>query len=79
MKKMFMALCFLSINAIQAQPTFVTDSLNTYIKNAMQQWQIPGMAVAIIKDGKVVLANGCGVANVETKKPVDAYTLFQIA
>lgn len=74
-----MALCFLSINAIQAQPTFVTDSLNTYIKNAMQQWQIPGMAVAIIKDGKVVLANGYGVANVETKKPVDAYTLFQIA
>ncbi len=35
-------------------PVFVTDSLEHYIKRGMRDWQIPGLAIAIVKDGKVV-------------------------
>lgn len=79
MKKLIACLCIIGYTSLHAQPIFVKDSLNAYIQNAMQQWQVPGMAVAIVKDGKIVLTNGYGVTNIETKKPVDAYTLFQIA
>lgn len=62
-----------------AQPAFVTDSLDNYIQREMQRWDIPGMAVAIVKDGKVVVSKGYGVQNLDTKTPVNENTLFQIA
>jgi len=70
---------FIFSTSSYAQPTFVTDSLNSYIQREMQRWQVPGLAVAIVKDGKVVLAKGFGVKDIVSKEPVDAYTLFQIA
>ncbi|MBK6731937.1 MAG: serine hydrolase [Bacteroidetes bacterium] len=62
-----------------AQPAFVTDSLDNYIQREMQRWDIPGMAVAIVKDGKVIVSKGFGVQNLDTKTPVNENTLFQIA
>ena len=64
---------------VAAQPAFITDSLDAYVNRAMQQWQVPGLAVAVVKDGKIVVAKGYGVSNVETKQKVDEFTLFQIA
>ena len=45
----------------------------------MKDWNIPGLAIAIVKDGKVVMMKGYGVRNTETKEPVDENTLFMIA
>lgn len=61
------------------QPAFITDSLDIYINREMQRWNIPGVAVAIVKDGKVVSSKGYGVTDIESKKPVDENTLFMIA
>ncbi len=61
------------------QPTFITDSLDIYIQREMQRWQVPGLAIAIVKDGKVVATKGYDVTDLETKKPVDTNTLFMIA
>ncbi len=44
----------------------------------MKSWGVPGMAVAIVKDGKVVLAKGYGLRNVQANQPVTADTLFAI-
>jgi CubicO group peptidase (beta-lactamase class C family) len=63
----------------KAQPSFIADSMDTYINRAMAQWQVPGLAVAVVKDGKVVVAKGYGVSNIETQQKVDELTLFQIA
>lgn len=62
-----------------AQPVFVTDSLDSYIHREMQRWQVPGLAIAIIKDGKIVLCKGYGVTQAGKTNKVDEYTLFQIA
>ncbi len=68
--------CFVNV---KAQSNFINDSLETYIKQGLKDWQVPGLAVVIVKNGKVVISKGFGVKNIETKEPVDANTLFFIA
>jgi len=64
---------------LHAQPSFVKDSLDSYIKRGMKDWNIPGLAIVIVKDDKIVVMKGFGVRNLETKEPVDENTLFMIA
>lgn len=55
------------------------DTLRTFITDTMQQWQIPGLALAIVKDGQVLTAEGFGLRKVDGDQPVTADTLFPIA
>jgi CubicO group peptidase (beta-lactamase class C family) len=55
------------------------EQLDSYIAEAQQTWPVPGMAVAIVKDGEVVLAKGYGVLSLDDATPVDEHTLFAIA
>jgi CubicO group peptidase (beta-lactamase class C family) len=60
-------------------PAFITDSLDAYVERGLALWQIPGLAIAIIKDGKVILSKGYGVKEVNRFDKVDENTLFIIA
>jgi CubicO group peptidase (beta-lactamase class C family) len=62
-----------------AQPAFIRDSLDNYIIKGLKDWNLPGLSVVIVKDGKVVWMKGYGVRDIETKKTVDENTLFMIA
>ena len=53
--------------------------LDEYVAGAREAWDVPGLAVAIVKDGKVVLAKGYGVREYGKTEAVDADTLFAIA
>ena len=53
--------------------------LSAYIAKAREDWSVPGLAVAIVKDGEVVLAGGYGDRELGADKPVDSDTLFAIA
>src|SRR5437868_7277944 len=75
---LIISLFFISLCTAQ-QPSFIKDSLDSYIQQGMKDWNIPGLAIAIVKDGKVVAMKGYGVRDVETKEPVDENTLFMIA
>ncbi len=59
-------------------PSFVKDSLDSYVDRALKDWQIPGVAVCVIKNGKVVVMKGYGVKDYDTKEKVDENTLFMI-
>ena len=61
------------------QPSFVSDSLDSYIERGMKQWQIPGLAIAIVKNGKVILSKGYGVRELGKEDKVNENTLFIIA
>ena len=65
-------------NISAQQPAFITDSLDIYIQREMERWKIPGVAVAIVKNGKTVVTKGYGVSDIETKQKVDENTLFMI-
>ena len=62
----------------QETPSFVKDSLDAYVQKALTDWQIPGVAVCVIKDGKVVVMKGYGVKELGTTNKVDENTLFMI-
>lgn len=84
MKKISVLLVLLLFPAMFAQaqspvPAFISDSLETYIQRGMQDWEIPGMSLAIVKDGQIVHSKGYGVRDLLTQKPVDDKTLFYIA
>jgi CubicO group peptidase (beta-lactamase class C family) len=66
----------LSVSA-QAPPD--VSALDAYFTRALADWDVPGMAVAIVKDGRIVIEKGYGVR--ERGKPghVDDRTLFAIA
>ena len=84
MKLKYIIFSFLLLNACQfltAQeelPTFIKDSLDTYLRSEQKQWKIPALAVAIIKDGKVVKTFIDGVTDYESNTPIDENTLFMI-
>ena len=59
-------------------PSFVRDSLDVYTNRALSEWNIPGIAVAIIKNGKVVVMKGYGLTEAGTNNKVDENTLFEI-
>lgn len=64
---------------VWAQPAFVADSLDKYIEREMKRWNVPGLAIAIVKDGKVVIEKGYGVKEAGKPGKVNEYTQFQIA
>jgi len=49
------------------------------VARAMKTFDVPGMAVAVVKDGQIVLAKGFGLRKLGEAAPVDARTLFGIA
>jgi CubicO group peptidase (beta-lactamase class C family) len=52
--------------------------LDDYAGRALKAFQVPGMALAIVKDGRVVVAKGYGVKKMGAPDLVDAETLFAI-
>ncbi len=73
---LFVAL-LLNVSVLAQAPSQTAD-LDAYVHKAMTQWQVPGLAVAIVKDGKVVFARGYGVRELGKPGKVDADTLFTI-
>ena len=49
------------------------------IQHIMQQLQIPGAAIGIVKDGKVIAAKGFGVKKLGQPAPIDSDSIFKIA
>lgn len=69
-------LCFAS--SLQAQPK-PNAQWDTLVQRAIKAFNVPGVAVAVVKDGQPVLSKGYGIGSIKTKAPVDANTLFGIA
>lgn len=64
---------------IAAAAAAYADPADDFIRAEMKRQNIPGLAVAVVQDGKVIKAAGYGVANLKTKEPVTPDTLFKIA
>ena len=55
------------------------QKLDTYIQKCMTEWEIPGMAVGIVKNDTLIFAKGFGVREIGKSEKVDANTMFGIA
>ena len=81
MKKSFLVITSLllivnSFAQIQAVSSKQIDSLTELV---LKTFNVPGIAVGVVKDGKLIHAKGYGVANLATGKKVDENTLFGVA
>src|SRR5215813_2824069 len=55
------------------------DDTDAYVARVLKTFDVPGIGLAIVKDGRVVLAKGYGVRKLGEPTPVDERTLFGIA
>ncbi len=60
----------------QASSAFSAD-VSRYVRDEMEQQHIPGVALLVSRAGKIVQAEGFGLANVELQVPVKPETIFQ--
>jgi len=54
------------------------DSLRAHIKKTLEETKVPGLGVGIIRDGKVILAEGFGTRDTNTGLPLDSRSIFLI-
>lgn len=76
----FFALLFAPVPlSAQTTPTQINlDGFDAFVEKVMKDWKVPGLSLAIVKDGKVVYAKGYGFRDVAKKLPVTPDTLFAI-
>lgn len=64
-------------NGASATPGDAIPTMDRFVSAEMSRQKIPGMAVAVVKNGEVVLAKGYGFANLEHQVPVTTHSIFQ--
>ena len=71
-----LALTCLVIAAPVADAQGPLAGFDAYVAKAVKDWNVPGLAIAVVKDDSVVFAKGYGVRTVGTNDRVDTHTLF---
>lgn len=54
-------------------------NIDAYIENVLKKFEVPGVSISVVKNGKTLLAKGYGVKELGKKDLVDEHTLFCIA
>lgn len=65
--------------ASSTQHDAAIQQLDAYVAKVMNEWQVPGLSIAVVKDDRVLLSKGYGVKRVGSDERVDQNTLFAIA
>jgi len=86
MKIKFLLVLFILFAAsrVFAQPATEKKSSETFqgfdefVKALMVEWKVPGLSIAVVKDGNIVLLKGYGYRDVQKKLPVTPRTLMPI-
>ena len=71
-------LVFATVATAQS-PDAKAQELDAYVAKAVRDWQAPGLAIAVVKDGKVVFAKGYGVREIGKPASFDTATMSAIA
>jgi CubicO group peptidase (beta-lactamase class C family) len=80
MKKYSILFIFLLIATLTfSQSKKQIKALDTYYEKVLNEWNIPGMAIAIVSGDKIIFEKGYGFADLEKKKKVNENTLFAVA
>lgn len=54
-----------------------TDKVDDYVKTQMEKQKIPGLSIAVVRNGEIVKAQGYGLANIELNAPATPETIYQ--
>jgi len=76
--KCLLFICIVPALAV-AQTSPDIKEFDKYVQQAVTDWHVPGLAIAVVKDGKVMFAKGYGVRELGKPDKVDTQTIFAIA
>lgn len=79
MKKISISLLVFLTFSISSFAQITELEVDNLVGRTLTTFNVPGIAVAIVKDGKVIMAKGYGVKSILTNEKVDANTLYGIA
>ena len=78
--RFFFAILWLLSYALSVGAQEITSAeIDALTEKTLETFDVPGIAVAVVKNGKVIHAKGYGVRSLNTKEKVDEHTLFGIA
>ncbi|MES2124809.1 MAG: serine hydrolase [Gemmatimonadota bacterium] len=63
----------------QTQSRFLPKNFDAYVAKVLARFKVPGVAIAVVQDGQVLLAKGYGVKTLGKSDPVTPRTPFAIA
>src|SRR5688500_20184584 len=61
-----------------AQQGAPEPDFDQYVVQAMKEWEVPGLAIAVVKDDRIVFAKGYGLRELGGTAAVNEHTLFAI-
>lgn len=76
---LILSLIFLVQTSVFAQKKDLPPNLDVYIEKVLSSFDVPGVAVGIVKDGEIIYAKGHGIKKIGSPDKVDENTLFSIA
>ena len=71
--------CWSGLTFSQKSQDVNLDELSSYFEKALTDWDVPGMAIGIVKNNELVLAKGYGLRQIGLPAKVDENTMFPIA
>jgi CubicO group peptidase (beta-lactamase class C family) len=82
-KKLTLVMLVAAAARMEAQRRIPTErfpiELDRYITDALAQWKIPGMAIAVVRNDSILVAKGYGVRELGKPERVDENTVFDVA
>jgi CubicO group peptidase (beta-lactamase class C family) len=75
----FLLLLCLTACSADAQDVRTSIAVDRFVQEKMDSLSIPGLAIAVVKNGRIVKMKGYGQASIEWRQPVTEHTNFQIA
>jgi CubicO group peptidase (beta-lactamase class C family) len=72
-------LLFILTTVYYASAQISSAVIDSLVEKTLTTFDVPGIAVAVVKDGKIIHARGYGVRSLNTEQKTDAHTLFGIA
>ncbi|MEO5648397.1 MAG: serine hydrolase [Ginsengibacter sp.] len=79
LKFTFTLLVFAVFNLSAFAQPLTSSQIDVLVQKTLTTFNVPGIAVAVVKDGKVIHSKGYGVRSLNTMQKVDEHTLFGIA
>jgi len=61
----------------ESQPSVVTE-LGQFVPEQLEKWKVPGLAIAVVQNGRVIYEHGFGLRNVKRNLPVTTKTIFPV-
>jgi CubicO group peptidase (beta-lactamase class C family) len=68
---------FVFVSSIVFPASAQADKVDDYVKAGMEQQKIPGLSLAVVRNGEIIKAQGYGLANVELNVPATPETIYQ--